>query len=147
MRALRLAVVFALTTAACSSPFGPNEARLLARARAQWSARAFADYTFDARHACFCTPEQVGPVRITVRQGSIESVTLLATGEAVAPRHWFTIEQLFDRIPLSAKNEGVEDVTVEYDPTLGFPSWVEVKYEESVLDAGDTYTVGNVGPA
>jgi hypothetical protein len=88
----------------------------------------------------------VGPVRITVRQGSIESVTLLETGEAVDPTNWFTIEELFDRIPLWAKGDGVEDVTVEYDLTLGFPSSVEVRYEEGIVDAGDIYTVSNLGP-
>jgi hypothetical protein len=147
MRTLRPPIVLTIALAACSSPFGPDEARHLASARAQWSERPFPDYAFDARHGCFCTPEQVGPVRITVRHGSIETVTLLETGEAVDPGHWFTIEELFDLIPLSAKNEGVDDVTAEYDPTLGFPSSVEVKYEEGVLDAGDTYTVSNVGPA
>jgi hypothetical protein len=147
MRAISLTVALALTIPACSSPFGPTEARLLASARAQWGARAFPDYTFHARHACFCTPEEIGPVRITVRQGSIESVTLLATGEAVDAASWFTIEQLFERIPLSAKNEGVDDVAVEYDPTLGFPSSVRVKYEAGILDAGEAYTVTNVGPA
>jgi hypothetical protein len=147
MRATSLVLVLAVGVAACSSPFGPDEARLLASSRAQWSDRAFPDYTFDVRHGCFCTPEQTGPVRVIVRQGSIESVTLLETGEAADPAEWFTLEQLFDRIPVWAKNEGVDDVTVDYDPTLGFPSSVEIKYEQGILDAGDVYTVSNVGPA
>ena len=147
MRTLRPAMLLAIALVACSSPFGTDEARQLANARAQWSERPFPDYTFDVRHGCFCPPEQVGPVRITVRQGSIETVTLLDTGGAVDPAQWFTIEELFDRIPLSAKNEGVADVKAEYDPTLGFPSSVEVKYEEGILDAGDIYTLSNVGPA
>ena len=147
MQATRLPILLAVAVAACSSPFGPDEARHLASARAQWNERSFPDYAFEARHGCFCTPEQVGPVRITVRQGSIESVTLVETGEAVDPANWFTIEELFDRIPLWAKGDGVDDVTVEYDPTLGFPSSIEVRYEEGILDAGDIYTVSNVGPA
>ena len=147
MRTIRIPIVLAVALAACSSPFGPEDARLLASARAQWSERAFPDYTFDVRHGCFCTPEQVGPVRIIVRQGSIESVTLLETAEPLDPALWFTIEQLFDRIPVWAKNEGVDEVIVEYDSTLGFPSSIGVKYEEGILDAGDAYTVSNVGPA
>lgn len=148
MQAVRLPILFAVAVAACSSPFGPEDSRRLASARAQWNERAFPDYTFDARHDCFfCRAEEVGPVRVTVRQGSVETVTLLETGEVVDPSLWFTIEQLFDRIPLAAKDEGVDDVTAEYDPALGFPSSVEVKYEKGILDAGESYTLTNVDPA
>ena len=147
MRSKALAITLGVVVAACSSPFGPNEARLLSAARAQWEQRGFTDYSFEARHGCFCTPEQVGPVRITVRGGVLVSATLIETGEAVDPAYWFSIEQLFDRIPESAKYEGVEDVRVEYDPTLGFPSSVQVQYGEDHLDAGDTYTLTDVAPA
>jgi Family of unknown function (DUF6174) len=147
MRSAGLTIALAVAVAACSSPFDPSEVRSLANARAQWSQREFADYSFEARHDCFCTPEMVGPVRVTVRQGAIASVTLLETGAAVDPAHWFTIEQLFERIPLWAKNDGVDDVTVNYDAILGFPSSVQVRYQEDHLDAGDTYTVSAVAPA
>jgi Family of unknown function (DUF6174) len=147
MRSKALAMTLAVFLAACSSPFGPNEALLLSAARAQWEQRGFTDYTFVARHGCFCTPEQVGPVRITVRGGVLVSAALIETGDAVDLAYWFTIEQLFDRIPESAKYEGVEDVRVEYDPTLGFPSSVQVRYGEDHLDAGDTYTLSDVTPA
>jgi hypothetical protein len=146
MHLKRLALACAVGVAACSSPFGPDEARALAAARARWEGRAFVDYTFDARHDCFCAPEQVGPVRITVQQGAIVSVTLLQTGEAVDPASWFTIDQLFDRIPLVAKEDGVDDVTVEYDATFGFPTSVEVRFEKGILDAGSNYTVSAVAP-
>src|ERR687895_854125 len=145
MKSIRMALVLTLGVGACSSPFGPGEARILATARAQWEQRPFADYTFAARHGCFCPPEHVGPVRITVRQGAIVSVTLLETGELVDPAHWFTIEQLYGRIPSWAEHDGVEDVSVDYDPTLGFPSRVQVRYDEGIADAGDTYTISNVG--
>jgi hypothetical protein len=147
MRTIRMALLLALGAAACSSPFAPHELRVLAAARAQWGLRPFADYTFEARHGCFCLPEQVGPVQITVRQGAIESVTLLETGEPVTPTYWFTIEDLYERIPTWAEYDGVEDVSVDYDPTLGFPTRVEVRFGEGVVDAGDTYTISNVAPA
>jgi hypothetical protein len=147
MRTIRMALVLALGAAACSSPFSPHEVRVLAAARAQWGQRPFADYTFEARRGCFCLPEQVGPVQITVRQGAIESVTLLETDEPVDPTYWFTIEELFERIPSWAEYDGVEDVSVEYDPTLGFPSRVEVRPDEGIADAGETYIISNVAPA
>jgi hypothetical protein len=81
----RLALALSVAVAACSSPFEPDEARELAAARARWEERAFVDYTFVAQHGCFCSPETIGPVRITVQQGAIASVTLLETGQPVEP--------------------------------------------------------------
>lgn len=131
----------------CSSPFGPDEVRALASARERWAGRAFADYIFDTRHGCFCPPELVGPVRVTVRQGAIVGATLLETGEATTPGNWYTIDQLFELIPTFAEEEGVDDVAVEYDPTFGYPASVEVRFEEGILDAGSSYTVTALGPA
>jgi hypothetical protein len=82
-----------------------------------------------------------------VRQGAIEEAVLLETGAPADPALWFTIEQLYDDIPLWSKSDGVDDVSVEYDPVLGFPSRIEVGYEEGIFDAGSIYTVTNVGPA
>jgi hypothetical protein len=99
------------------------------------------------RHDCFCTPEQIGPVQIRVQQGTITSVALLETGEAADPAAWFTIEELFDRIPVLAKEDGVDDVTAEYDATLGFPTSVVVRFKEGILDAGSSYTVSALAPS
>jgi hypothetical protein len=146
VRSTVLALALAVSVAACSSPFGPEEVWVLAAARARWEDRTFVDYTFEVRHDCFCSPEQVGPVRISVRQGAITSVTLVQTGQAVDPAGWFTIEQLFERIPLMAKEDGVDDVIVRYDDTLGFPVLVEVRFKKGILDAGSNYAVTAVAP-
>jgi hypothetical protein len=81
-----------------------------------------------------------------VQQGAIVSVDLVQTGEAVDSATWFTIDQLSDRIPDMAEEDGVDDVTVAYDGTLGFPASVEVRFEEGIRDAGSVYTVSDVGP-
>src|SRR5918995_1842470 len=136
MRSFRVAAALALAAAACSSPLDPGEARVLASARAQWEERPFADYTFDMRRASL--EVQTGPVRAIVRQGMIVSATLVETGDAVDPAVWFTIEQLFNVIPHWAKGDGVDDVTIEYDSRLGFPSLIEVRSED--FAAGATFT-------
>jgi hypothetical protein len=147
-RILESAVALAVITAGCSSPFGPSDLRELAAARRQWEARPFTDYSFETRHDCFfCLPEEVGPVRIIVVQGAISSVTLLETGQPASPSNWYTIEQLYQLIPSFADEEGVEDVLVQYDPILGHPTSVSIRFEEGVLDAGSRYTVSAVSPA
>lgn len=146
-RAQSLLVTIAVVGSACSSPFGLDERLALDVARERWDERPFQDYVFETRHGCFCPLEQVGPVQITVRQGSIESVAMLETGDAVDPRFWYTIEQLFELIPRFAETDGVEDVNVEYDDTLWYPTSVSVQFGEDVLDAGSHYTITAVGPA
>jgi hypothetical protein len=121
----------------------------LAQAQQRWMSRGFTNYTFDTRHGCFCTP-QTGPVRITVRNGIVVSATFLETGlpvEAADFVYWYTIEQLFDRIPSSADQEGVADITVTYDEVLGYPSLIRVIPEKDVIDGGESYSVTEVTPA
>ena len=142
-----LPLALAITGSACSPPFGLDERLALDVARERWDERPFQDYVFETQHSCFCTPEMVGPVRITVRQGSIESVVLLETGSGVDSSLWFTIEQFFALIPLFGDQNGVEEVEVEYDGTLWYPASVRVRYGEDVLDAGSNYTITTVGPA
>lgn len=139
-----------LGTVGCSSPFDSNEQLVLAQARQRWASRGFTDYTFETHHGCFCPPEITGPVRIIVRQGTVLSVTLLETGALLAPAdlvHWYTIEQLFDRIPATADQEGVDDVRVTYDPALGYPTSIQIIPDKGVLDGGGSYSVSAVGPA
>lgn len=77
-------------------------------------------------------------------------MTLLETGLPVAAAdfvHWYTIEQLFDRIPDSAHQEGLADITVTYDDVLGNPGLIRVIPEQDVVDGGESYSVTAVGPA
>ena len=140
-------MALALAGYGCTPPFTSSELSELGEARRKWEARSFTDYTFETRHGCFCLPEDVGPVRITVRQGVMTEVTMIETGEPVSPDRWYTIEQFFDRIPGFAGSDDVDDVEVEYDPVLGYPASVSVRFEEGVLDAGSLFTITAVGPA
>lgn len=139
----------ALGIIGCSSPLDSNEQLAWAQARDRWTARGLADYTFETRHDCFCPPEITGPVRITVHQGTISSVTILESGLLLASSdlvHWYTIEQLFDRIRATAVQDGIADVAVSYDPTLGYPTSVRVIPDKDVLDGGESYWVTAVIP-
>lgn len=144
-----LALALAVAAAwGCSSPFDLSERIALDVARERWDNRPFQDYVFDTRHDCFCVgPEQTGPVRIVVRQDAIVSVTLIETGGNIPADGWYTIDQLFELIPAFAGYGWLEDIDVEYDGTLWYPASVRLRPESGVLDAGDGYTVGAVGPA
>ncbi len=69
--------------------------------RALWEAAGSGDYTFEYTPICFCPRELVQPVTIFVRDGAVESITYVASGEAPAddgfPRY-LSIDGLFDLI-------------------------------------------------
>ena len=71
----RIAVLLALSagcqTHAASCPDDPTAAA----AYAAWSARHVSDYTFVWQRTCFCLPDAVQPIVVTVRHGEIVSAT------------------------------------------------------------------------
>jgi hypothetical protein len=97
------------------------------------------DYSYTFQLSCFCTPEAVQPVRITVRNGVITSATMLESGApATPPADGFrTVPQLFDRIEAAMRDleKGVvDDVRVEYDAALGYPREFYLDPEQGLAD-------------
>jgi hypothetical protein len=54
---------------------------------------------------------------------------------------------MFELIPTFADWEGVEDVAVRYERTLGYQVSIFVRYPSDRLDAGHSYRLSAVGPA
>ena len=95
----------------------------LQAARQRWRANGLVTYHFQFYWRCIvCHPNFRELVRVDVRDGSIEGVTKLATGEALPPDQWvhYTVEGLFDwiegRLALHP-----EVIWVTFDPVLGHP--------------------------
>ena len=80
-------------------------------------------------------------VRIEVMGGSIARVIVLASGAEVSAseRDYFhTVEGVFDAIRAARDDSWVKDVVVEFDPQLGFPTYVSFVPNPGILDAGNT---------
>ena len=54
----------------------PHPREELVRNLALWEARDSDDYSFEFQRSCMCPPEYHLPVRITVRDGAVDSVAL-----------------------------------------------------------------------
>jgi len=135
-------VVLAASLTACESPLSLGELRALADAEARWAGRGFQDYTFEIRRSCFCEPLITQWARVEVVGGQMTRVVLLDTGAEVPPAQrgrFVTVEQVFTSIRAANQNELVDDVIVEYDQQLGFPTRVRSITRPDILDGGDPH--------
>jgi hypothetical protein len=103
-------MVVVLGGLACDSPLSLIELRVIGQAQSRWEARGFADYQFEIRRSCFCAPEVTQWTRVTVRNG----FDLASAGDQPA----------------------LGDVSVTFEPALGYPTRVHWKAAEGVLDGG-----------
>jgi hypothetical protein len=110
-----------------------------------WNRTNISNYRITVSNSCFCTAESRGPVVITVRNGAITSVTLVATGQAVDPQlfqRYGTITSLFNVIQ-DAINRKAFSLDVRYDPKLGYPTQISVDYDSRIADEEIFLTIEN----
>lgn len=135
------------------SVVGPRDFRRLLRAQAIWNARSFADYRYEIRISCFCPPEMNQWTRVSVQGGAV------VAAEAVEPdplfpigdiRFWVPIDVLFENLYESmtqpASRSYLDEIVVDYDSELGYPTSIEYRARSNVSDGGAVYSLRNVTP-
>ena len=133
----------------CQSPLSPDELRRLVAAEQRWALRGFANYSIETLSSCFCPPELSTWVRIEVIDGQVSRAVLLSTGEIITDprlRYWRTVEALFETISNANHDDGLSDIEVTFDPTLGFPSFMNWIPEKALLDAGGSQSLRDAQP-
>jgi uncharacterized protein DUF6174 len=108
----------------------------LAAARKQWVSHLPASYSFTWQQGCECIGDMTRPMRISVTAGQLTNAVFVddqaAVGEQVR-RYLLTIDGVFDKIQ-DAIDQDAAEVTIEYDPALGYPRSVFVDYSTKVAD-------------
>jgi hypothetical protein len=146
MHSSRLALLVALLPAALaalvagcgSSATGPAQwASDLNAAEAKWQAAALQNYTYEIQRNCNCVVNQIRPVRITVRNGVLNRIVYSDTTGGFADttqwRQFMTMDRYFATIH-DMINSNPAHFTGQYTPSLGFPSYIAVDPNGSVLD-------------
>ena len=113
---------------ACSISNVQNE---LDDGRELWNATAPSHYRYVQDEWAFA--DSVGPVRIEVLDGEIVSAVIVETEKPAPESRALTIEDLFDMVQDEIDHEP-DDLEVEYDDELGFPSSVDVDPIENAMD-------------
>jgi hypothetical protein len=128
-------VVFALASATGCDSVGPEVETDLDRARATWQSAAIRDYTYVVQRGCFCAPDALGPVRVTVEDGVVTEAVYLDSGRPVGAfgNLFPAVEGLFDLIRDAVADKAYR-VDVAYDAELGFPTVIDIDYIENAVD-------------
>lgn len=151
MRSLRfVGLALALAAAGGCSVLGPDdfeeESERLAAARARWADHALVDYSYVLRPLCFCgiTKE----ARVTVEDGERTGVIWIEDDEPVPEAFtslYKTVPELFDLIE-DAIDRRAHSIEVRYDPTLGYPTYIRVDYEEFTADEEMGFDASSLTP-
>jgi hypothetical protein len=147
---LLAAALLALTAMSCSitGTTSRNDAqRELSRNRQRWTSAGIHDYEFDYQMLCFCAPEATEPVHITVRQDAIASVVRKRDGLPAGTKYggWPRIGELFADVE-GRLDQGVNRITVDYDPTYGYPRSIVVDVAAMAADDEYSHTAGELRP-
>lgn len=141
---------FAMLVLGFGAALGPGcstgELNTLEEARLKWSESGITSYSYSLQRGCFCPPESIGPVRITVVNGQVVSRTLIETSQAVTDTvRWPPIEGLFEYAErvLREADEG----TVEFHPDFGFPMEISADWIRDAVDDEENLRVTSFTPA
>ena len=143
LRATQPAVTPTPVTPTPEPVYDVEEARAeLAAARKRWKSNGSADYDLESLVLCLC-PERNRPLKITVRNGAIESVMdlesgrALTVGEYVDAYTYHTISDRFDQIERALSDpRPAHYLKAEYHSSLGYPTYIGVSYVYNVADYG-----------
>ena len=138
-RPLILLLALALLLAGCGT------ASAQAQNRQKWEDQRISHYRFNLSIGCFCAFRSQMPLTIEVQDGKIVSMetadgspideNIRATFEEAG-----TVENLFALIEAAQQN-GADELTVEYDPTYGFPSQISIDPIQNATDDEISYSV------
>jgi len=112
----------------------------------KWQSAALSSYQFEFSWQCFCLPDYVAPVLVTVREGIIDSVVYTHTRLSVDAdklSRYLTIDELFTFIQSAIDEEAIKIVS-EYDLEYGFPTKVWIDWNEMIADEERGFQVSNL---
>ena len=104
--------------------------------RKKWMSKVVSNYQFNFRWECYCSPEYVGPVNISVRENRIDGAVFVENEVPVAVEgleRYRTIEGLFDLLQ-EGIDENAHTISAHYHSELGYPVKVSIDYEEDSVD-------------
>jgi hypothetical protein len=134
---------FVLLSLGCAGVLDPTTSELEDNLE-KWHSAGIESYRFRFQRLCYCI--SVEALTVEVVNGEIVSATVATTGEqpheAVAD-HVLTIDDFFAEIQ-DAIDRNAHSLTVEYHGTLGYPTEVDIDYDENVADEEMSYRAGEL---
>lgn len=127
------------TIPACSDSTSPVSVSLN---WTKWKNQGIHTYSYDAIKGCEC-PGFGGVVTVLVTNDVVTSAYRTDTGAGVDASAWLTIDDLFELVSTSPRENGSE-VHVEFDRDMGYPRLIDTSCP--AVDCGFRLTISNVRP-
>ncbi len=138
-------IVLAIAISACAIG-AKND---LSANQQKWQNSGVTHYRFNLDVICFCAFRDRMPLSIEVRDGQVVSMTYADGTDIPADdpqREYFnrfaTIDNLFADLETGPASEA-EEVTIQYDPTYGFPNDMNIDQIKEAIDDEYHLTVSN----
>jgi hypothetical protein len=146
-RALSLCLIVIALLASLGTARGQSAPfqRELDKSRKKWASSKIKNCQYTFNWQCFCTPDYVKPVIISVRAGVIESVKYADGGTALDKadfEKYKTVESLFDMIQ-EAIDKKAAKIQVTYDAKAGYPISAFFDYSANIADEERGFAVKN----
>jgi hypothetical protein len=119
----------------------------LDKALATWDQNGPDSYSFAFTQQCTCQGPKT-PVRIVVRNGVVESRTVVDTGEPLDPGYnaqFPPIPGVFGIVE-DAMTSGSYSLIVEYDATYGYPVRIQIDLTPATVTDNAQYSVAEFTP-
>ncbi|MGP9832374.1 DUF6174 domain-containing protein [Marinobacter sp. NSM] len=137
------AVILSLLLAGCAGAGKDKDmspVSTIEEARALWQSQGVKGYEVTIEQTCFCPPDLLQPMRVTVREGrviDIEGLGQPLNHPDILDERRLTIEGLLDLVEQARGS--ADKLLVEYDPHYGFPVSLEVDYSPLIADDEFSY--------
>jgi Family of unknown function (DUF6174) len=111
-----------------------------------WRQQKISNYRYEFTRSCNCFPKATEPVIIEVRNGVTTSITYKYGNDPVDTalfQKYKTIPQLFNIIK-NALIRRAANLTVEYNPIVGYPTKINIDYDSRRTDDEIFFTISNL---
>ncbi|MEH2291871.1 DUF6174 domain-containing protein [Nostoc sp.] len=111
-----------------------------------WRQQKISNYSYEFTRSCNCFPKATEVVIIQVRNGLTTSITSKETGKPVDSQlfqKYNTIPKLFNIIR-NALIRKAANLTVQYDPIIGYPTQINIDYDSRIADDEIFFTIKNL---
>ena len=109
-----------------------------------WRSQSLKSYQYTYQQQCFCLPPSNTPLKVSVKNDKITEVVNLTNNQAITALTFpKTIEELFNIIE-QAIDRNADEISINYDTTLGYPTRIAIDYEKILADDEVTYTIENL---
>jgi hypothetical protein len=136
-----------LVLAACSVINTSGNQSEIEQNKEKWQDAGISHYRYHLFVSCFCVFNEDMPLIVEVQDGQVVSMEYQSGNEIDATNRelfekYATIDRIFAEIE-AGLNGAADKVTVEYDPTYGFPTKADIDFVEEAIDDELYLTLSN----